>query len=167
MQEVIIVGRMGKEPEMQYFESGKVKTRFSLATSGYDSNKKEKITNWFNIECWGKTAEFVGEYGKKGTMLVAQGTLKKETYEKDGVTKTINKITANKVGFDGAFGLISQVVEKTQDLSDKEQIIKMYESDVKITNKLDIQVAEGGDYTLLLELGVNDKQITGRTLKID
>lgn len=167
MQEVIIVGRMGKEPEMQYFESGKVKTRFSLATSGYDSNKKEKTTNWFNIECWGKTAEFVGEYGKKGTMLVAQGTLKKETYEKDGVTKTINKITANKVGFDGAFGLISGVAEIVQKVTDKEQKIKIFESDVLITNKTDFEVNEAYDYTLLLELGINDKQITGRTLKID
>ena len=167
MQEVIIVGRIGKEPEMQYFESGKVKTRFSLATSGYDSNKKEKTTNWFNIECWGKTAEFVGEYAKKGTVLVVEGSLRKETYEKNGETKAINKIVANKVSFDGAFAIISQVVEKTQDLADKEQIIKMYESDVKISNKLETQAFEGGDYTIICELGINDKQFIGKTLKID
>ena len=54
---VVVVGRVGQDPEMKYFESGKVKTTFSLAVNRWDSKTKGEVTDWFNIELWDKLAE--------------------------------------------------------------------------------------------------------------
>ena len=58
---VVVVGRVGQDPEMKYFDSGKVKTNFSLAVNRWDSRTKEEATDWFNIEVWDKQAEVAGE----------------------------------------------------------------------------------------------------------
>ena len=62
---VVVVGRVGQDPEMRYFDNGKVKTTFSLAVNRWDSRTKEEITDWFNIEVWDKQAEVAGEWVKK------------------------------------------------------------------------------------------------------
>ena len=62
---VVVVGRVGQNPEMKYFDSGKVKVNFSVAVNRWDSKTKEEITDWFNIEIWDKQAEFAGEWVKK------------------------------------------------------------------------------------------------------
>ena len=59
---VVLVGRAGQDPEMKYFESGKVKTTFSVAVSRWDSKTKAEVTDWFNVELWDKLAEVAGEY---------------------------------------------------------------------------------------------------------
>lgn len=71
---VVIVGRLGQDPEIKYFESGSVKARFSIAVDR-NFSKENKITDWFNIEVWGKQAEFVGEWVKKGSMVAVTGQL--------------------------------------------------------------------------------------------
>ena len=75
MNSVVIVGRCGQDPEMKYFESGKVKTTFSLAVNRWDSKTKSEITDWFNVELWDKQAEVVGEYVKKGRQVALDGRL--------------------------------------------------------------------------------------------
>lgn len=72
---VVVVGRVGQDPEMKYFESGKVKTTFSLAVGRWDSKTKEEVTDWYNIEVWDKQAEFAGEYIKKGRQVVVDGRI--------------------------------------------------------------------------------------------
>ena len=72
---VVLVGRAGQDPEMKYFESGKVKTTFSLAVGRWDSKTKEEVTDWYNIEVWDKQAEFAGEYIKKGRQVVVDGRI--------------------------------------------------------------------------------------------
>lgn len=69
---VVIVGRAGRDPEMRYFESGKVKTTFSLAVN---RPTKEKETDWFDIEIWGRQAEIAGEYVRKGSLIGVEGKL--------------------------------------------------------------------------------------------
>lgn len=76
LNSVVLVGRVGRDPEMKYFESGKVKTSFNLAvdrpvkrTEGQDS------TDWFRIELWGKQAEVAGEYVRKGSLVGITGRL--------------------------------------------------------------------------------------------
>lgn len=69
---IVLVGRAGKEPEMKYFESGKIKTTFSLAVN---RPTKEKETDWFDIELWGRTAEIAGEYVHKGSLLGIEGRI--------------------------------------------------------------------------------------------
>lgn len=70
---VVIVGRTGQDPEMKYFESGKVKTTFSVAVDRW--TKGEKKTDWYRIELWDKSAEIAGEYLKKGRLVAIEGRL--------------------------------------------------------------------------------------------
>lgn len=75
MNNVVLVGRAGQDPEMKYFESGKVKTTFSVAINRWDSKVKENVTDWFNVELWDKVAEVAGEYVKKGKLVAIDGKL--------------------------------------------------------------------------------------------
>jgi single-strand DNA-binding protein len=83
---VVIVGRVGQEPSMKYFESGKVKTTFSIAVNRWA--KGEEKTDWFNIELWDKNAEIAGEYVKKGKQVAIEGSLKINKWtSNDGIPK--------------------------------------------------------------------------------
>ena len=75
MNTATVIGRLGQDAEIRYFESGKVKTTFSLAVNRWDSKTKEEVTDWFNIEVWDKQAEFAGEYIKKGRQVVVDGRI--------------------------------------------------------------------------------------------
>ena len=75
MNTATIIGRAGQDSEIRYFESGKVKTTFSLAVGRWDSKTKEEVTDWYNIEVWDKQAEFAGEYVKKGRQVVVDGRI--------------------------------------------------------------------------------------------
>ena len=72
---VVLVGRAGQDPEMKYFDSGKVKTTFSIAVNRWNPRTKEENTDWFNIEVWDKQAEVAGEWVKKGTLVGIEGRL--------------------------------------------------------------------------------------------
>ncbi|NJK63200.1 MAG: single-stranded DNA-binding protein [Synechococcaceae cyanobacterium SM2_3_1] len=71
---VNLVGRAGTDPEVRYFESGKVKCNFPLAVDR--RRKGEDKPDWFNIEIWGRTAEIAGEYVRKGSLIGIQGSLR-------------------------------------------------------------------------------------------
>ena len=75
MNTVTVIGRAGQDAEIKYFESGKVKTTFSLAVNRRDAKTKEAGADWFNIEVWDKQAEFAGEYIKKGRQVVVDGRI--------------------------------------------------------------------------------------------
>ena len=75
MNTVTIVGRAGQDAEIKYFESGKIKTTFSLAVNRFDSKTKTEVPDWFNIEVWDKQAEFAGEYVKKGREVAVDGRI--------------------------------------------------------------------------------------------
>ena len=75
MNTAVIVGRVGMDAEIRYFESGKVKARFSMAVNRWDSKTKAEVTDWFNIDVWDKLAEFAGEYIKKGRQVVVDGRI--------------------------------------------------------------------------------------------
>ncbi len=96
MNSVVLVGRAGQDPEMKYFESGKVKTTFSMAISRWDSKSKAEVTDWFNIELWDKAAEVAGEYVKKGRWVGIDGRLVSSKWSgADGVQKERFIIRAN------------------------------------------------------------------------
>ena len=75
MNTVTVIGRAGQDAEIRYFESGKVKTTFSLAVNRWDSKSKDNVTDWFNIEVWDKQAEFAGEFIKKGREVAVDGRI--------------------------------------------------------------------------------------------
>ncbi len=96
MNSVVVVGRAGQDPEMKYFESGKVKTTFSVAVSRWDSKTKGEVTDWFNVELWDKSAEIAGEYVKKGRLVGIDGRLDSSKWTgPDGVQKERFLIRAN------------------------------------------------------------------------
>lgn len=71
---VVVVGNVGQDPEMKYFESGKVKTVISVAVNRWTKATGDK-TDWFRVELWDKQAEIAGEYVKKGRPVAIEGRL--------------------------------------------------------------------------------------------
>jgi len=92
VNKAILLGRLGKDPELRYTPSGKAVASFSLATSerwtGQDGQKNESTT-WHNIVAWGKQAELIKEYLRKGREVYIEGRIDNRSYEKkDGSGKT-------------------------------------------------------------------------------
>jgi len=75
MNSAVIVGRVGQDPEVKYFESGKVKTNFSIAVNRWDPKTKSEVADWFSVDVWDKQAEFAGEYVKKGRLVAVDGRI--------------------------------------------------------------------------------------------
>ncbi|MBU4352898.1 MAG: single-stranded DNA-binding protein [Nanoarchaeota archaeon] len=74
----IIVGNLGKDPEMRYTPSGQAVTSFSVAVNDdYTSNNGEKVkrTIWYRVSAWGKQAEICNQYVKKGSKVLVEGRL--------------------------------------------------------------------------------------------
>lgn len=102
VNKVILIGRLGKDPELKYLPSGTPLCSFSLATSeSYTDKQGKKVENteWHNIVIWEKLAEVANQFLKKGSQVYLEGKLKYENYEKDGVKKTIAKIVAKELVF--------------------------------------------------------------------
>ena len=98
----ILLGRLGKDPEVRFLPDGKAVCTFSLATSRVWKDKsgvKQEETCWHNIVAFGKTAETCGQYLKKGSKVLIDGDIRYESYEKNGEKKYITKIHAQTVKF--------------------------------------------------------------------
>jgi single-strand DNA-binding protein len=80
LNSVILVGRVGGDPDVKYFESGSVKCNLTLAVNRQSRNNEQP--DWFNLELWGKQAEVAANYVHKGRLIGVTGSLKFE-YWKD------------------------------------------------------------------------------------
>ena len=99
VNKVILVGRVGKDPEIKEVGLSKV-SNFSIGTSERYKDKSGKLienTEWHNITCWGKLAEIVENYFKKGMLVYIEGKLKTESYEKNGEKRSFTKVVADVV----------------------------------------------------------------------
>ena len=97
---VHLIGRLGNDPQVRTFESGKKMATFSLATNeSYYNNKGDKVTDtqWHNIVVWGKRVDVVESYLKKGSEIALEGKLINRNYEKDGEKKYITEISLNEM----------------------------------------------------------------------
>ncbi len=98
---VQLMGNLGNEPEVITLESGKKLAKFSLATNeSYRNSEGEKITNteWHNLIAWGKIAEVVEKYLKKGNEVMVEGKLTSRSYEtKEGDKRYITEIVCNEL----------------------------------------------------------------------
>ena len=97
---VQLIGRLGNEPQVRTFESGKRMATFSLATNEtYYNNQGEKVqdTQWHNIVVWGKKVDVVESYLVKGSEVALQGKLINRSYEKEGIKKYITEISMNEL----------------------------------------------------------------------
>jgi single-strand DNA-binding protein len=71
---VTLVGRVGTDPDVKYFESGSVKCNLTLAVDR--RTRRDDKPDWFNLELWGKTAEVAANYVRKGSLIGVTGSLK-------------------------------------------------------------------------------------------
>ena len=96
---VILVGRLGRDPETRYTGGGQAVANFSLATdeSYKDRNgERQKRTEWHKIVVWGKQAEIAQQYLKKGSLVFIEGRIQsREWQDKEGQKRTSFEIVAN------------------------------------------------------------------------
>lgn len=93
----IVVGFVGDEPRVNTTQSGRKVASFSVATTekGYTAQNGTTYpdkTEWHNIVCWGRTAEVVEKYVRKGSSVYVQGKMRNRSYEKDGQTRYVSEI---------------------------------------------------------------------------
>lgn len=105
INKVMLIGRLGQDPELKYTPSGSAVCNFSLATSESWTDKqgqKQEKTEWHRIVVWGKLAELCNQYLAKGRQAYVEGALYTEQWDdKDGNKRYTTKINARTVQFLG------------------------------------------------------------------
>jgi single-strand DNA-binding protein len=122
VNKVILIGNLGKDPELRYLPSGQAVTKFSLATGSRWKDKEgqwQDRTDWHNIVAFGKTAEICNEYLKKGRQVYIEGRVQTRSYDdRDGNKKWITEIIAQSMQMLGRKGEdeeeIPEAVEEPQ-----------------------------------------------------
>jgi len=100
VNKVILIGNLGKDPEVKYTPQGTPVAKFSLATNERFKDKKgigRNRTEWHNITAWARTAEIVGEYVKKGSKVYIEGSLRTHSWDDktSGQKKYMTEIVVN------------------------------------------------------------------------
>ena len=118
VNKVILVGNLGRDPEVKYLDSGVAVANFSLATTeNYKNKQGERVsqTEWHNIVLWRGLAEVAEKYLKKGSSVYIEGKIKNRKWEdKDGNTKYNTEILADNMTMLGG----RPADNKTEDASD-------------------------------------------------
>jgi len=101
VNKVILVGTVGKDPEVKFFQSGDAYTVLSIATTETWKDKqgeKQEKTEWHRVKFTRKLAEIVGEYVKKGSLIYIEGKLETSKYtDKQGIERFATEIVANEM----------------------------------------------------------------------
>lgn len=100
VNKVILVGNLGRDPEVRYMPNGEAVANFSIATTENWKDKsgtKQEKTEWHNIVMYRKLAEIAGEYLKKGRPVYVEGRLQTRKWEKDGVTRYATEVIADQM----------------------------------------------------------------------
>ena len=103
VNKVIILGRLGADPELRSSPSGVTSCNLSIATSqnwtDKSSGEKKEKTEWHRIVFFGRSAEIIDQYVKKGQELYIQGSLSTSKYEKDGIERYTTNIIGSSFNF--------------------------------------------------------------------
>jgi single-strand DNA-binding protein len=99
VNKVILIGHLGKDPEVRSFESGVSKANFSMATSesykDKNTGERKEVTEWHNVVLWRGLADVAAKYLHKGDLVYIEGKLKTRSWEKDGITRYITEVVAD------------------------------------------------------------------------
>jgi single-strand DNA-binding protein len=105
VNKVILIGNLGRDPELRYTQSGQAVANFTLATSERFANKsgeQQERTEWHRIVAWGKTGELCAQYLSKGRSVYIEGRLQTREWEdKEGQKRSTTEIVAQNVTFLG------------------------------------------------------------------
>ena len=105
VNKVILIGRLGRDPELRYTQGGQAVANFTLATNERFANKsgeQQERTEWHRIVAWGKTAELSAQYLSKGRSVYIEGRLQTREWEdKEGQKRSTTEIVAQNVTFLG------------------------------------------------------------------
>ena len=108
VNKVILVGNLGKDPEVRFTGSGKAVCHFPVATTEVwnDPNgERHERTEWHNVSVWGKQGENCGKYLSKGRQVYVEGSIRTRSYDdKDGIKRYATEIVAQTVRFLGGQG---------------------------------------------------------------
>ncbi|RIL07753.1 MAG: single-stranded DNA-binding protein [Proteobacteria bacterium] len=108
VNKVILIGNLGRDPELRYTKNGQAVANFSLATTdSYNSREgqREERTEWHRIVAWAKTAELCAQYLAKGRSVYIEGQLRTREWEdKDGNKRQTTEVHAQTVQFLGPRG---------------------------------------------------------------
>lgn len=101
LNKVILIGRLGRDPETRYMPNGEAVCNFSVATSEKYTDKngqRQESTEWHNVTMYRKLAEIAGQYLKQGSQVYIEGKIKSRKYtDKNGVERTAYDIIANEL----------------------------------------------------------------------
>lgn len=98
INKVILIGRLGKDPDIRTFETGAKRASFTLATSEFYKDKngnRIENTEWHNIVCWRNLAENAQQYLSKGKLIYLEGKLRTRSWEENGSKRYITEIEAS------------------------------------------------------------------------
>lgn len=101
LNKVILIGRLGRDPETRFMANGEAVCNFSVATSEKYTDKngqRQEATEWHNVTMYRKLAEIAGQYLKQGSQVYIEGKIKSRKYaDKNGVERTAYDIIANEM----------------------------------------------------------------------
>lgn len=100
LNRVQIIGNLGKDPETRFTPSGRKVSTFSVGVSRRwksQDGEAKNVTDWFNVEAWGKLAEICENYLTKGRLVFVEGRLQTDRFEKDGETHYYTKVVAQNI----------------------------------------------------------------------
>jgi single-strand DNA-binding protein len=108
VNKVILIGNLGKDPEVRFTQTGSAVANFSIATSEQWNDrdgKRQERTEWHNIVVWGKQAESCGQYLAKGRQVYVEGSIRTRSYDdKTGTKRYVTEIVAQRIQFLGGGG---------------------------------------------------------------
>jgi single-strand DNA-binding protein len=105
LNEVRLIGNLGGDPEVKTLNGDKTVATFRIATNETwkdSSGQKQERTEWHNVEVWGNQAKTAGQYLTKGRSVLVLGSLRTDSWEKDGQKHSKTKIVASRVVFLGS-----------------------------------------------------------------
>jgi single-strand DNA-binding protein len=108
VNKVILVGNLGRDAELRYTPGGAAVSKFSLATTEVwtdKSGQRQERTEWHNIDLWGKQAESLNEYLRKGKQVYIEGRLQTDEYtDKEGAKRKSTRVRCDRVVLLGGGG---------------------------------------------------------------
>ena len=117
LNKVMVIGNVGRDPEMRYIPSGKPVTSFSVATTRSWTNSegdRREETEWFNVVAWGNLAEICKQHLRRGQQVYVEGRLQTRSWEDhEGKKRFRTELVANEMILLGGRRGVSEAIEST------------------------------------------------------